>query len=95
MQTPTQYPTWVTSASGDAVFVPDQASFNQAVKPVAAGGLGGYALARLAGSYFSVVRMPGAWPVAASVLVGAAVAASVLPAARAARVDVIQVLRSE
>jgi len=40
MQTPTQYPTWVTSASGDAVFVPDQASFNQAVKPVAAGGLG-------------------------------------------------------
>jgi putative ABC transport system permease protein len=64
---------------------------------VAAGGLGGYALARLAGSYFSVVRMPGAWPVAASaaVLVGAAVAASVLPAVRAARVDVIQVLRSE
>jgi hypothetical protein len=64
---------------------------------VAAGGLGGFALARLAGSYFSVVRMPGAWAVAASaaVLVGAAVAASVLPAVRAARVDVIQVLRSE
>jgi hypothetical protein len=40
MQTPTQYPTWPVTAAGDAVFVPDQASFNQAVKSVAAGGLG-------------------------------------------------------
>ena len=40
MANPTQFPTWVTSASGDAVFVPDQVSFNQAVKPVAAGGIG-------------------------------------------------------
>jgi hypothetical protein len=40
MQTPTQFPTWATTADGQAVFVPDQFSFNQAVKPVAAGGLG-------------------------------------------------------
>jgi hypothetical protein len=40
MQTPTQYPTWATTADGQAVFVPDQFSFNQAVKPVAQGGLG-------------------------------------------------------
>jgi hypothetical protein len=49
MQTPTQYPTWATTSDGQAVFIPDQASFNQAVKPVAAGGIGatwssGYAL---------------------------------------------------
>ena len=41
--------------------------------------------------------MPGAVPVVASavVLLAAAVVASVLPAARAARVDVMQALRSE
>ncbi len=64
---------------------------------VAAGAAGGFVLGRLAGSYFQVVRMPGAWPVAgaAMVLLVAAVVASVVPAMRAARVDVIQVLRSE
>jgi len=40
MPTPTQYPTWATTADGQAVFVPDQFSFNQAVKTVAQGGLG-------------------------------------------------------
>jgi len=40
MANPTQFPTWATTADGQAVFVPDQFSFNQAVKPVAAGGLG-------------------------------------------------------
>jgi hypothetical protein len=40
MQTPTQYPTWATTADGQAVFVPDQVSFNQAIKPVAQGGIG-------------------------------------------------------
>jgi ABC-type antimicrobial peptide transport system permease subunit len=41
--------------------------------------------------------MPGVVPVVASalVLLGAAVIASVLPAARAARVDVMEALRSE
>jgi predicted permease len=68
-----------------------------ALAGVAAGALGGFALARLAGSYFAVVRMPGALPLAGSafLLLSAAVAASVLPAIRAARVDIIQVLRSE
>jgi predicted permease len=64
---------------------------------VVAGTVGGFALARLAGSYFQNVQMPGALPIigAAIVLLVAAVVASVLPAARAARVDVMQALRSE
>jgi ABC-type lipoprotein release transport system permease subunit len=43
------------------------------------------------------MRLPGVGPVAASavVLLAAAVVASVLPAARAARVDVMQALRSD
>jgi ABC-type antimicrobial peptide transport system permease subunit len=64
---------------------------------VVAGAAVGLALARLAGSYFHIVEMPGAVPLigAAAVLVAAAVIASLLPALRAARVDVIQALRSE
>jgi len=59
---------------------------------ILAGAACGYALARLAGSYVQDVRLPGAMPVAgaAAVLLAAAIVASVLPAARAARVDVIQ-----
>jgi putative ABC transport system permease protein len=68
-----------------------------AVVGVIVGAAGGYALARLAGSYFTDVRLPGAIPVVASaiVLLAAAVIASALPAARAARVDVLQALRSD
>ncbi len=68
-----------------------------AAEGVAAGGVFGLALARLAGSYFEVVRMPGVLPVAgsAAVLLVAAMVASLLPAARAARVDVVQALRAE
>jgi putative ABC transport system permease protein len=68
-----------------------------AVVGVVAGAAGGFVMARLARSYFHVIRMPGALPVAASavLLVCAAVIASVMPAVRAARVDVMQVLRSE
>jgi putative ABC transport system permease protein len=64
---------------------------------VAAGAVGGFALARLAGGYFQDVRMPGMLPVigAAIVLLAAAVIASMLPAARAARIDVMQALRSD
>jgi predicted permease len=64
---------------------------------VAAGAALGFALAHLAGSYLQDVRMPGAVPVAgaALVLLAAAIAASALPAARAARVDVMQALRSD
>jgi putative ABC transport system permease protein len=64
---------------------------------VVAGALFGFAAARLAASYFGDLKMPGAGPVVISaiVLLTAAVVASFLPAARAARVDVIQALRSE
>jgi putative ABC transport system permease protein len=64
---------------------------------VLAGAAFGYAVARIAGSYFGDLRMPGALPVIVSalVLLAAAVIASMLPASRAARVDVIQALRSE
>jgi len=43
------------------------------------------------------VQLPGALPLAgsAAVILAAAIVASVLPAARAARVDVMQALRSE
>jgi putative ABC transport system permease protein len=62
-----------------------------------AGAVCGYALAQLAGSYLVEMRLPGVVPIAGSVavLLAAAVVASVLPAARAARVDVMQALRSE
>ena len=64
---------------------------------VVAGAVSGYALARLAGSYFLDMKMPSAAPVVASalVLLAAAVVASALPAARAARINVIEALRSE
>jgi putative ABC transport system permease protein len=68
-----------------------------AVIGVLAGAAFGFALWRLAGSYFPGVKAPSALPVVLSalLLVTAAVVASMLPAARAARVDVNQVLRSE
>ena len=68
-----------------------------AMAGVVAGALCGYAIARLAGSYFAEVRMPSPLPVAASVIVllAAAVIASAWPAARAARINVIEALRSE
>jgi predicted permease len=68
-----------------------------AVAGVLAGAAFGYVAARLAGSYFFEVKMPGALPVilSAFVLLAAAVVASWLPAARAARIDVIEALRSE
>ncbi|HEX2666239.1 MAG TPA: ADOP family duplicated permease [Candidatus Acidoferrum sp.] len=68
-----------------------------AVVGVVAGGLGGYALARFAEHYFPDLVLPSAFPIVGSVLVllAAAVVASALPAARAARVDVMQALRSD
>jgi predicted permease len=64
---------------------------------VIAGAAVGFVLARLAGRFFLEIKMPGVLPVAiaAFVLMAVAVIASVLPAARAARVDVMQALRSE
>ena len=64
---------------------------------VIAGATCGYALARLAGSYFLDIRMPSVLPVIVSaiVLLAAAVIASVWPAARAARIDVVEALRAD
>src|SRR4051794_6561601 len=64
---------------------------------VVTGAVGGFVVARVAASYFQKVQMPGTVPVivAAAVLLVAAVIGSLLPAARAARVDVVQALRAE
>jgi predicted permease len=64
---------------------------------VIAGAIGGYALARIVGSFVQHVQLPGTVPIAvsAAVLLTAAVVGSLLPAARAARVDVVQALRAE
>ena len=64
---------------------------------VVAGAVSGFALARVVGSYVQNVQLPGVLPVigSAAVLLVAAIIGSLLPAARAARVDVVQALRAE
>lgn len=64
---------------------------------IVAGVIGGFALLRFAGGFFGNIEVPGTLPLvgAAAVLIVAAVAASLMPAARASRVDVMQALRSE
>ncbi len=68
-----------------------------AVGGLAVGVACGFGLAQLAGSFLGDLKMPGVLPVAGSalILLLAAVIASAIPAARAARVDVIQALRTE
>jgi predicted permease len=57
----------------------------------------GYLFAGVASTYFQQLRMPGlaSWLAAAALLIAAALAASLMPAARASRVDILQALRSE
>ena len=64
---------------------------------VVAGVVCGFALWKIAGSYFPDMRLPDAAPVvgAAAILLISAVIASALPAIRASRVDVMLALRSE
>jgi predicted permease len=64
---------------------------------VGAGFLLGFALARGIGKYVAEAQMPGAIPLIASaaVILLAAVVASAMPAARAARVDAVRALRAE
>jgi ABC-type antimicrobial peptide transport system permease subunit len=64
---------------------------------IAAGAAGGYGLVRVAEAIFGTVQLPGALPIAgaAIVLFGAAIVASLLPATRASRIDVLEALRSE
>ncbi|HET6955490.1 MAG TPA: ADOP family duplicated permease [Vicinamibacterales bacterium] len=64
---------------------------------IVAGIVGGIVLARVAASYVTDIHMPGLLPIfgASVLLVVAAILASLMPAARASRVDVVQALRSE
>jgi predicted permease len=68
-----------------------------AVIGVAAGAFVGWGLSRLAGNYVPALQLPGPIPLIASaaVILAAAGLASLLPAARAARVDTVQALRAE
>ena len=62
-----------------------------------AGSVGGFWLARIAQGYVPDLKMPSILPVVASafVLLAAAIIASAMPAARAARVDVMEALHSD
>ena len=64
---------------------------------IAVGALGGFMISRVATRFFAAVELPGALPLAAAaaILLAAAVVASWMPAARAARIDVIEALRSD
>src|SRR5262245_6797451 len=64
---------------------------------IGAGVLTAYVLAGLAATYLDQLQLPNATAVAgaAALLMAAAVVASLMPAARASRVDVLQALRSE
>ena len=64
---------------------------------VLAGAILGGVLSRVTGTYLFNLQTPSALPLiaAALVLLAAAVVASLVPAARAARVDVMQALRTE
>jgi predicted permease len=64
---------------------------------VVAGAAAGLALARIAARIFDHVEVPGVWAAAsaAGVLIAAAVVASLVPANRASRVDILQALRPE
>jgi predicted permease len=68
-----------------------------AIGGLAVGWAGGYGLAQLAGRFLGVLKQPDVLPIAGSamVLLIAAVVASLVPAARAAKVDVIQALRAD
>ena len=64
---------------------------------IVAGAIGGVMLARVVSSYIIEIEIPGAVPIIGSafVLVVAAVLASVMPGARASRVDVTSALRAD
>ncbi|MGE0042347.1 MAG: ADOP family duplicated permease [Vicinamibacterales bacterium] len=64
---------------------------------VGVGVVGGFLVVRVVSAYLQEVQVPGALPVvvAAAVLIAAAILASLMPAARASRVDVMEALRAE
>ena len=68
-----------------------------ALAGIVAGVAGGYAAARIAGSYLERLQLPGTPVVlaAAALLLTAGIVASIVPALRAARTNVIEALRAE
>jgi predicted permease len=64
---------------------------------IVSGGLVGWGLSTLAGNYVQELQLPGPIPLigSAAVVVMSAVVASLVPAARAARVDTVQAFRAE
>ena len=64
---------------------------------VAAGALVAWGLSSLAGNYVEELKLPGPLPLigSAAVIFASALIASLMPAARAARVDTVQALRAE
>jgi ABC-type antimicrobial peptide transport system permease subunit len=64
---------------------------------IGAGAGGGWLLAQVVRGFVPDLRLPGAVAItgASAVLIGAAVLAALLPAARASRVDVVQALRAD
>ncbi len=68
-----------------------------AVLGVGAGAVAGFAFSRLIGNYIQDVQLPGLLPLAGSIgiIFAATVIASLLPAMRAARINVMQALRSD
>jgi len=64
---------------------------------IGVGAILGYVLVRVASAYLGTVHLPGVLPAigAAALLSAAALIATLVPAARASRVDVMQVLRAE
>jgi predicted permease len=64
---------------------------------VATGVMAGFALLRFAGGFLGNIAVPGVLPLAgaAAVLIVAAIVASLMPATRASRVDVMEALRTE
>src|SRR6185503_1933032 len=64
---------------------------------IVAGVVAGLALARVVGVFLQDVSLPGVGALAgaAAILVMAAIVASLMPASRASRVDVMEALRSE
>jgi len=79
----------VTGVLGEGIVI--------AAAGVVAGAACGYGLARLAAGYFAELRTPSVAPMLGSalVLLAAALIASVLPALRASRVDIVQALRAD
>ena len=64
---------------------------------VAAGGIVGFIFARVLAKYVSEIQLPGPLPLAASavLIMAAALLASAMPAARAAKINAVQALRNE